>query len=315
MKHSFILLIYFLLVLLAVLLAAAWYFYRVGVQRRKKDFIQNNPDIPRESVDETWGAGKVWLAAQSQTKLHIVSKDGLTLKAIYLTAQGPSENTVILVHGYAGRGQSMAFLAQYYCEKLGFNVLMPDLRGHGESQGNYIGFGWHDRLDLLQWIQRIIDLNQGAGKIILHGISMGGATVLMTSGERLPDNVVGIISDCAYTSAQDILTHQLKKMYRLPAIPLLPITSLICKLRAGYFFKEASAVRQVAKTNLPILFIHGTDDKFVPTWMVHELFGAVKTEQKRKFLVEDAGHGNAYWKDTQGYQRHIQDFVEALLTP
>lgn len=292
------------------LLTAGWYFYNVAVLRRKKDFLRDNPDLPRDTHDETWGIAKVWLEKQGQEQLEIKSSTGLRLRAIYLAAPGKSDKTVILVHGYVSRAKGMAFLAQYYHEVHGFNVVMPDLRGHGESEGNYIGFGWHDRQDLIQWIQSMVDQNEGKGKILLHGISMGGATVLMTSGEKLPANVKGIISDCAYTSAGDILTHQLKQIYQLPAFPLLPITSLICKLRAGYFFSEASALAQVAKSDLPILFIHGIEDKFVPAWMVHPLYEAAKSNEKRLFLVENAGHGNAYWKDTVGYQRHVEDFID-----
>ncbi|NOU73800.1 alpha/beta fold hydrolase [Paenibacillus sp. LMG 31458] len=159
----------------------------------------------------------------------------------------------------------MGKLAQMYKDTLGFNVLIPDARGHGRSEGHYIGFGWPERKDYVQWIDKVIEHMGEQSKIVLHGVSMGGATVMMTSGEALPPNVKAIVEDCGYTTAKDQLAYQLKRMYRLPIFPLLHLTSLLTKLRAGYFFGEASALDQLQKSKTPMLFIHGDADLFVPT--------------------------------------------------
>ncbi|WP_308737698.1 alpha/beta hydrolase [Paenibacillus sp. AR247] len=130
----------------------------------------------------------------------------------------------------------------------------------------------------------------------------------MVSGEELPGQVKCIVSDCAYTSVRDILTHQLKQMYKLPPFPLLPATSLMCKLRAGYSFGEASALKQVARTKLPILFIHGDRDTFVPYAMLHRLVDAAVGD-KEVYVVQGASHANAYFVDKKEYERRIRQFI------
>ncbi|MEG0772809.1 alpha/beta hydrolase [Clostridium sp.] len=297
---------------LIVLIFAGNYFYNFGVLRRKKEFLKGNPDLENDDYAKDWADSRVWFDGKTWEDITMKSYDNLTLFAKYLKAPKDTDKIAILVHGYSGKGSGMAFIAQHYHETLGYNVLMPDLRGHGQSEGNYIGFGWHDRKDLIKWINYVIESHGENSQIILHGISMGAATVLMTSGEELPSNVMCSISDCAYTSAKDILIFQMKKMFKIPSFPLIQVTSLICKLRAGYCFGEASAVKQVEKTKKPILFIHGSEDKFVPTKMVYPLYEA-STMEKELFIVPKAGHGYAYWVDKKGYESEMMKFMSRYI--
>lgn len=292
------------------LLGAGVYFYNFAILRQKKLFMQETPDLVLSG--KPWQTREEWLGEQSCEKLTLQSHDGLTLYGHFVRAAKPTKHTAILVHGYTGKGRDMSGFAQYYAEKLKFNVLMPDLRGHGESTGDYIGFGWNDRKDVLLWIDEMIKRVGPDVEIVLHGISMGGGTVLMTSGESLPSQVKCIVSDCAYSSVKGILSYQLKRMFKLPPFPLLNVTSLVCKLRANYFFGEASALAQVQKTTKPILFIHGGKDTFVPTTMVHELYAA-KPGDKELFIVPEAGHGNAYWTDIKGYSQHVENFISKYI--
>lgn len=301
-----------ILVILAVFIFGGIYFYNFGVLRRKKKFMEGNPDLSSDEFESNWKESKEWFQGKVWESIQMKSYDGLNLYGNYLRAEVPTDKTVILVHGYTGRGSGMAFLARYYHEELGYNVLMPDLRGHGDSQGNYIGFGWHDRKDLIQWVSYILEKLGNNSDIVLHGISMGGGTVLMTSGENLPENVRCIVSDCAYTSAKDILIFQMKKMFNIPSFPLIQITSIICKLRAGYFFGEASALEAVKRSKKPMLFIHGSEDKFVPTKMVYPLYEALNAE-KELFIVPKAGHGYAFWVDEEGYKDKVQGFLNRFM--
>lgn len=296
----------------ALLLIAGNYFYNYAVLRRKKEFLSQDPDLKHISNGPGWQNNKDWLEQQGYEELKVMSDDGLLLNAIYLPASESSDKVVILVHGYSSWSGSMAGFAQYYKEQLGYSVLMPDLRGHGKSEGNYIGFGWHDRKDMLQWIDLMLEKHGSNCQIVLHGISMGGGTVLMTGGEDLPINVKCIVSDCAYTSVEGILGYQMKRMFKLPKSPLIQFTSFICKLRAGYFFSEASAVNQVRKNKLPILFIHGSEDKFVPTEMVYELNEAAQVE-KLLLVVPEAAHGMSFWQDPAAYKAAVEEFLGKYL--
>ncbi|MDR9853499.1 alpha/beta hydrolase [Paenibacillus sp. VCA1] len=299
------------IVIVLILIGASMYFYNVGIRRSQKEFLETDPALVK--VDHPWEMEEEWLGSQPVETLHIQGEDGLPLTGYYIPAPLPSNRTAIVVHGYNSQGREMGAFAKLYSE-MGFHVLMPDNRGHGQSGGNYIGFGWHDRRDIVQWIHYILERSGPDVQIMLHGVSMGGATVLMTSGEQLPDQVKCIVSDCAYTSVKDILTYQLKQMYKLPPFPLLPVTSLVCKLRAGYFFGEGSALKQVARTRLPILFIHGDRDAFVPFPMVHRLAAAAGGE-KDLYVVPTAAHANAYFVNKKEYAQRIARFVNRYLSP
>ncbi|MDR0267078.1 alpha/beta hydrolase [Paenibacillus sp.] len=300
-----------LIFVVMVLVGAGTYFYQVGIKRSRKDFLEVDPSLVK--VDNPWEHEEEWLNSQPLETIHIQAEDDLSLTGYYIPAALPSERTVIVVHGYNSQGKEMGAFAKFYHE-MGFHVLMPDNRGHGQSGGSYIGFGWPDRRDIMQWIRYILQQSGPEMTITLHGVSMGGGTVLMTSGEDLPEQVKCIVSDCAYTSVKDILTYQMKQMYKLPPFPLLPVTSLICKLRAGYFFGEGSALKQVAKTRLPILFIHGDQDTFVPFAMVHRLLAAAGGE-KELYVVPGAVHANALFADKKEYVNRIRSFIEHHLSP
>lgn len=294
-----------LAVIVLLLAAASAYFYNVGIKRSTKEFLEADPALVKE--EHPWELEEEWLHSQPVETLELTSSDGIALKGYFIPAATPARQTAIVVHGYSSQGREMGAFAKLYHE-MGMNVLMPDNRGHGQSGGNYIGFGWPDRRDIMRWIGTVIDRSGPGAEIILHGVSMGGATVLMVSGEELPGQVKCIVSDCAYTSVRDILTHQLKQMYKLPPFPLLPATSLMCKLRAGYSFGEASALKQVARTKLPILFIHGDRDTFVPYAMLHRLVDAAAGD-KEVYVVQGASHANAYFVDKKEYERRIRQFI------
>ena len=199
-----------------------------------------------------------------------------------------------------------SFANKFY--DMGYNVLVPDLRGHGQSEGDYIGMGWHDRLDIIRWINKIIEEDKDAN-IILHGVSMGAATVMMTSGEELPSNVKVIIEDCGYTSVKDEFAYQLKALFKLPSFPIINVASLMCKMKAGYWFGEGSAVKQVAKSKIPTLFIHGDADDFVPYFMLDKLYYAANCT-KEKLVIKGAAHARAAVVDPELYWNTIKKFID-----
>ena len=197
----------------------------------------------------------------------------------------------------------------HFSEK-GYNVLIPSMRASNDSEGQYIGMGWLDKDDLQCWINLIIEQNDNA-EIILHGSSMGAATVLMASGDELPSNVKAIIEDSGYTSVWDIFASEAKARFNLPKFPILNMFELVANIRAKYDIKEASAVEQVKKSNVPILFIHGDSDDFVPEYMCEELYEAANC-RKDKLIIHNAGHTESRYKEPDTYYNKIFDFLENI---
>ena len=249
-----------------------------------------------------------WLLKNSNYKdKYITSYDNLKLHSYEVINEKSSNKWAIVVHGYTAEGKSVSAKAKYLYE-MGYNVLVPDLRGHGKSEGNYIGMGWHDRLDVINWINYIIDNNSDA-EIVLHGTSMGSATVLMVSGEDLPSNVKAIVADCGYTSVWNEFSYQLKQLFNLDAFPVMNLSNIVTQIKAGYSLKDASAIEQVKKSKTPILFIHGDKDTFVPYYMMDELYNATSSE-KEKLTVEGAEHANADLVNPELYWNTINTFLQ-----
>lgn len=304
-----------LVLLLAVLIFAGNYLVDFAIVRKEnaKDVAPEstvtaeNQEIIDSNIKEIQEQTDQWLQMVRQEDAELVSEDGLKLKGDVFWTDSGSHKWLIAVHGYTGKRQDMQNVAGFYGLQ-GYNVLTPDMRAHGESQGTYIGMGWLDRQDILKWIQYVIDLDDQA-EIVLHGISMGGATVMMASGEKLPQQVKGIVEDCGYTSVWDIFSDELSYLFHLPDFPILYAADGIAWLRAGYEFKSASALEQVAKSQVPILFIHGSEDNFVHTDMVYELFDACQAP-KDLLVIQGAGHGDAYKMDPELYFHTVFSFLE-----
>lgn len=217
---------------------------------------------------------------------------------------------IIAVHGYTDSANFMVNSAKQFLN-YGYNVLIPDLRAHGKSEGKYIGMGWLDKDDIQLWIDYLI-ATYGEIKIILYGISMGAATVMMTSGEDLPSNVRMVIEDCGYTSAWEEFTHELKYLFKMPAFPALYNVNFITILRAGYSLKKASSIKQIKKSKIPILFIHGDKDNFVPFYMLDRLYQAA-TCKKEKLVIKNAGHAEAQWIDPEKYWHTVRKFIKRYI--
>lgn len=248
-----------------------------------------------------------WLDLQPREDVYITSSDGLKLHGTFF----PRENTkkvAICFHGYTSEGLSdYTSLGKFYLEH-GFQVLLVDERAHGQSEGTYIGFGCLDRHDAKAWIEYIIGRVGTDCQILLQGISMGAATVLMTTGLALPPQVKAAVSDCAFTSAYYVFKSVLKTMYHLPAFPLMNLADLMNRRRAGYGLNECNAVNEVAKSVTPTLFIHGDRDTFVPCSMVYELYEACHAP-KELLVIHDASHAEAYYKDTEAYENAVTKFI------
>ena len=197
-----------------------------------------------------------------------------------------STRTALVIHGWRDCAIKFFWLARIYEHELGYNVVIPDLHGCGESEGDAIQMGRKDRLDALHWLKTF-----QTDTMVVHGVSMGAATTMMLSGEKMPDGIKDLrfVEDCGYTSVWDEFAGQLEEQFGLPPFPLMHATSLLCQLCYGWNFSEASALEQVRKCQYPMLFIHGSIDTFVPTAMVYPLYEA-KPGTKALWIADGAEH-------------------------
>ena len=215
-----------------------------------------------------------------------------------------STRTALVIHGWRDCAIKFFWLARIYEHELGYNVVMPDLHACGESEGEAIQMGWKDRLDVLHWMKTF-----QADTMVVHGVSMGAATTMMLSGETMPEGIKDLrfVEDCGYTSVWDEFANQLNEQFSLPPFPLMYSTSLLCQLRYGWNFSEASALEQVKKCPYPILFIHGSTDTFVPTEMVYPLYEA-KTGTKTLWVADGAEHALSYREHKAEYISRVRAF-------
>lgn len=257
-------------------------------------------------LNELRAVGKAFAELNPPKIVEITSFDGLKLSAYEFNQI--SSKWVIIVHGYQGEATSMFHQAKEFYER-GFNVLAVDCRGHGKSEGHYIGMGWHDRLDVKKWIEYIL-VKAPTAKIVLYGVSMGGATVMMTTGEDLPHNVVCAVEDCGYTSVYDIFASQIKKMYHIPPILILSGVNTLVRKEAGYDIVKASSINQLKKSQTPTLFIHGQEDDFVDFTMVFECYNACQAT-KELITASNVGHALAVTKPY--YYLKVFEFIDRYI--
>lgn len=245
----------------------------------------------------------------------VIASDGDRHHAIYAYAPKATPNTAVIVPGYTDCAIDMLHIGYIYNKVLDMNILIPDLHANGKSKGKTMQMGWKDRKDVLQWIgiaNNIFKSRNGNTRMVVHGQSMGAATVMNVSGETTPDYVKCFVEDCGYTSAWDEFGYELKDMFGLPEVPLLYSASALCKLQYGWSFGEASPIKQVAKCHKPMLFIHGGGDTFVPTRMVFPLYNA-KPGPKYLMVLPHSHHARSYRDHREVYERRIVSYVRKYI--
>lgn len=289
--------------------AASAYLYRYAFHRINSEPLGSaaNPE-----PDSKYYPTYEWLQHQDKEDWWQNGDDAKhKIHAYFIPNPSAQGKIAVVAHGYHGSADAMAAFAKLFYDA-GFSVLVPDERAHGQSAGDFINFGWLDRLDYHQWLDTIIGRFGPDCRIVLYGISMGAATMMMLSGDKLPLQVKAIIEDCGYTSVADQLTYQLKQGFKLPKYPFMPVVSVINQFVLGFSLKDSSAVLQLHHNQTPILFIHGTNDKFVPTKMVYDNYNAT-TAPKALWLVPNAGHAKSYWVNPEAYKAHVGAFLQKYL--
>ena len=310
------------LIILTILLFAAFAFILAMLYCFMKVFyVKTRPDpneeypIPEGKVYQKHRAQliKYIKAARSMShkNVEITSHDGLKLRGKFYeyATNAPIE---LMLHGYRGNSERDLSGGIIRAFSLGHSVLLVDLRGCGNSEGHIASFGILESKDCMAWVDYILDYIDFSAKIILTGVSMGAATVLMTStNENLPQNVIGVLADCGYTSPKEIISKVVDDM-GLPTKLVYPIIRLSGKVFGGFDIEEYSPIEAMERSTLPTIFFHGDDDKFVPKEMSIENFKACASPVKDLILIEGADHGLAYITDPTKYVIKLRDFFAPI---
>ncbi len=234
------------------------------------------------------------------------TSDGIKIYGHYLKQETYTPNWVIVVHGYqSSERRSLIIAKEFYMQ--GFNILTYNLRGHKPSESKYITMGYYDKYDLKEIMDFALELDSNA-KILLHGTSMGGATVLLTAALNQNDQLVGVIGDCAYADLYTIFAKELKYRFNLPSFPVLDMANIMAKVKAKFNLKDVSPIKEVAKINVPILFIHTSGDDFISVNDTYDL--ANQSKDHRLYIAQGFGHADAYYADKEKYFSEINQFFK-----
>ena len=250
---------------------------------------------------------KEWLKEVTREKLNMEADDEKILVARKIVTDENSKRWAVLLHGFGGSMEDMYDVAMHYAKE-GYNVLLPDLRANGESEGSMIGMGWLDRLDVINWIDVLLKDYPDA-EIVIHGVDMGADTALMLAGEPVKSSVKAIVAEGAYDNAWDVVKEEYKVRHEdWPTFPILNMINPVLKVWGGYSLKEADAVKQVKKTDIPILYIQGDGDTYATADMTKALDQATASAHE-VFTVTNAIHGNCRYADSNAYYNKTFEFV------
>lgn len=280
-------------------------FYNANLENTKRSFLEGEQykvfekEIKRD-IDEQ--------QEEPYEEIVIKSYDGKKLQGYLYRFNPNSKKVQIQFHGYKGNGRKSMGGFLKSAKENGFNCIVTDHRSHGKSEGHIVSFGIRERKDVKAWVNKAIELFGSDCEILLRGISMGGATVLMSLDMKLQNNVKGVISDCPFCAPIDeLLKTALETKTKLPPAPAKMMLILAAAIWGHFNLLESSAESAVKKTNIPILLFHGNDDRFVP-WEFSERIA--KSNPSIRFVtIEGAGHGLCAYKNPVLYKTEVDNFI------
>ncbi len=304
------------------LVLAGNYYVNVAIKRGKKKYSnqkrreQSLKTKDKGMIEGLYATHKVMVEEADALKsnipkeeIYITADDGIKLYG-ELFRKVNSDRYVLIAHGYNCTSEDLhCYLPDFYNN--GYNVLFVDLRAHGKSEGEYVGMGWLERLDIKKWCEYLNYLAP-RGSVVLFGLSMGAAAVMMACGEDLPDNVKACIEDSGYSSVGSIQKTLLKEAYHIPSFPILNAADIVARKKAGYSFLKADTCKQLQKSNIPILFIHAKGDSYVPFENVNLLYEAAN-EPKEMYTVPEGEHVCSCFYDRETYFRTVFKFIDKYI--
>ncbi len=307
------------LIVLIVICAVLALFYAVGLKfvrvliLRQDNFPTpesgaQSSDLLEPTGNALWAHNIPYFAPFRELpfeEIQIDTEDGLTLRADLLRGTGTGK-TVMFFHGYKSE-PACDFAAMYdFYKSLGHDLIYVHMRAHGKSDGTYIGFGALDRYDVVKWTDKVAEFFP-ENDIYLHGMSMGAASILQSMDLELNKNVRGVIADCGYSDLNTVFRNLVGQLYHLPTI-FVDVFEYVNLLKAGYGFKEASSVRSVSVAEVPLVYICGDCDRYVPKDMALNIYNACRSP-KRLLLVPGAGHAACYMCAKGEYEALIEELI------
>ena len=304
----------FLIFLLALpmVVSGGYVFYAACVRKKELTWLveEEVKKTPYAKYYKHMVAADQWLSDHRAQDVSVQSADGLRLYGRWIPTKDPKA-TIILMHGYRSSILVDFGMVLEHYHSLGMNLLIPDQRSHGKSQGKFITFGVKESGDVRRWID-FHNRNLGSYQVIISGLSMGASTVMYLADEDLPDNVKGFIVDCGFTSPKAILTEVFKRVTHLPAGPSIWVANIFARIFAGFSLTQKDSRVTLSKNKLPILMVHGTEDGFVPCEMTKQSYAAC-AGPKEMFLVEGADHGVSFLVDKDTYISKVNAFLKMSL--
>lgn len=300
-----------LLIAFLVLLTAFICFMRVFYFKSRRELKDDQYEIPKGAIYEVYRDDMInWVKAARKMPhedIEIESYDGLKLRGRYYEykAGAPIE---LMFHGYEGNSERDLSGGIERCFALGRSALLIDQRAGGRSDGHVTTFGIKERKDCKRWVEYAVERFGKDVRLGITGVSMGAATVIMATQEDLPDNVKFVLADCGYSSAKGILMKVIGEM-KLPAKTVYPFVKLGARIYGGFDLEETSPIEAVKDCRIPIIFVHGDKDDFVPFEMSKEMYEACPLEKKRLIKIPNAGHGLAYPVAREKYVEALKEIA------
>lgn len=294
---------------LAILLGAYICYHMAFYSPKRKALGADEFVIPDGSIYEEYREDMIRWAKETRALPHedvaITSFDGLTLRGKFYEF-APGAPVELMFHGYRGSSERDMPGGAMRCFKAGRSALLVDQRASGLSDGSVITFGINECRDCLAWVDFAVKKFGEERKLILTGISMGAATVMMAAGEELPDNVIGVLADCGYSSPKAIICKVIRQL-KMPPKLMYPFVKLGAKLFGHFDLEANSPVEALKRAKKPVIFLHGENDDFVPMEMSKECYDACAS-RKKLVTIPGAGHGLAYLLDKEGYLAALREF-------
>lgn len=292
-----------------IMVSGIYVFILACVRTKERPWLDSNAlkGTPHEKYDQLIHNSHDWLIAYKAQDVYVASRDGLRLHGLWVPAENP-KGTVLLAHGYRSTMLVDFGMVFELYHDMGMNLLLPEQRAHGKSQGKLITFGVKESEDMLYWLE-LHNRKLGNYPVILSGLSMGASTMMYLADRKLPSNVKGFIVDCGFSSPAAIISCVFKKTTHLPAIPVIWATELCARIFGGFSLYERNSRRVLRHNKLPIIMVHGKADNFVPCEMTEQGFEACSGD-KQLLLADGAGHGLSFLYAKDRYTDMVQSFLK-----